>query len=77
MQFEFIYGNTQVKLNEEVEKKIAEGWKRISHTCNFVQNFFLMFFKHISIIGTDNFNSSSYILCCCVWVSTRYMGFLR
>lgn len=28
MQFEILYGGTQAKLNEEVEKKLAEGWQR-------------------------------------------------
>lgn len=28
MQFDIIYASTQAKLNEQVEKKIAEGWQR-------------------------------------------------
>lgn len=28
MQFDIIYAGTQAKLNEQVEKRIAEGWER-------------------------------------------------
>ena len=28
MPFDIIYGRTKTKLNEEIEKKIAEGWER-------------------------------------------------
>jgi hypothetical protein len=28
MQFEIVYGKTRAELDEEVEKKIADGWRR-------------------------------------------------
>ena len=30
-QLEFIYAGTQAKLNDQVAKKIAEGWERLGH----------------------------------------------
>lgn len=30
MQFEVVYGRTRAELDEEVEKKLADGWKRFT-----------------------------------------------
>lgn len=30
MQFEFVYGRTRDELDREVEKKLADGWKRFT-----------------------------------------------